>query len=589
MNNEIDRKTKIKSLLDKGILIGGIVTRTPEGYILFERINDIQELLEKEANGSELGFATKTMGRAIFSINEDGEIENYKGVESQLGEHENPLIKQTGANIAKIPNPVYKGHQIVLKSSPKNSRERAYEIRFNGTSPLEDLEIEAEVNSQLSKFGVKVPRIISVKEFPKDLATKLGLPTTVKGSYEELTSKSTYAPEDKRRKDTLKSLDIEYFDSLQEGERPELLIEYFKRFGLLEDERFEEFINNERKLVNDNSKGIMDFIKGADEDFYSLGQRHGQTTRIVGSPFRISDLEGFVDIKNVEAINDIIKFSQLTIPDCSLEATSVEELFAKQMGKNIALLINNGWCLQNFAHRQDYNLAGEMCDDSYYDINQEIAGIEREVKNPYIKKATIKELYDDYLGQIHFMSSNIKVLEDEMTLRGIDEKEIAKIKDLYAKSLIESLDIEEISKSMGINTEKVKEKFIEYFDTSKDSTTLEKINNLPKNYMIDPNGRRDYVLELAAKDKGASTDFNEPILRASKGCQDFYRYISDRCSEYFKEKYQVFDKDFIDSDISEIASEKLARDVQAGQTEVKNQYKEYENPNLNLDNKSLEE
>lgn len=542
MVESIDRKSKIKELLEKGILIGGIITKNQEGFISFERINNIQELLEKEAGGYEIGFATKTMGRAIFIINENGEIENYKGVDSQLGENENALTSKTGTNTAKIPNPIYEGHhQIVLKSTPKEKGRREYEVRFMGTSPLEDLEIEADVNSKIRKFGVKVPKIISVKEFPKKLAFKLGLPTAVKGDYEELRKKSKYADEDRQRKENLKKIGIKYFDALQQGERPELLIEYFERLGLLEDERFEEFINNERKIIDNNSIGILDFIKHIDSS-YSLGQRYGQATRIVGSPFRISDLEGFIVENNVEAIEDIIQFSQITIPECSDKGFSVEELFARQMGTNIALLINNGWILENFVHRQDYNLAGEMCDDSYVNMNEKLIALEKE-SDQGKREALVEEYKKLFLAQIHFMASNVKVLEQEMRLRGVEEDDISSLIDLYSKSFIESLDIEEVAKSMEWKVEEVKDLFINYFDTSKDAYIYD-ITNLPEDYIIDNKNRRDYVLELASKERGEKgIVYDDAILLASQENQDFYRNISEKCLEYFKQKNKTYEKE----------------------------------------------
>lgn len=76
--------SRLESLVEKDILLAGIITRTEDDFIAFQRIYDIEELKRLEAEGKELGFATKTMGRAIFKVNEAGRVENYKGVDSRI-------------------------------------------------------------------------------------------------------------------------------------------------------------------------------------------------------------------------------------------------------------------------------------------------------------------------------------------------------------------------------------------------------------------------------------------------------------------------------------------------------------------------
>jgi len=581
----MDKEKRIKELLEKGILIGGVISRSDDGFVTFDRINDVDELLQKEKDGYEIGFATKTMGRAIFVINQNGEIENYKGVDSQLGDKENSLTQQTSTNTFKIDNPENDSHhQIVLKSSPKKKGERSYEVRFMGTSPLEDLEIEADINSKMSKFGIKVPKILAVKEYPKELSKKLGLPTFVEGCYEELRKKASYANLDQTRKNNLRNIDIDYYDTMPEGERPELLIEYFERYGLLDDPRFNEFIDKERKIVNNDSISIIDFIEHVDED-YALGQRHGQAVRIVGSPFRISDIEKFISDKDIDALNSIMQFTKETIPECNNPSpVSVEDLFAKRMGKNIALLMNNGWMMENMSHRQDYNLAGEMCDDSYFDINERIKSLNLETDIGK-REASIEELRKLFLGQIHYMSSNIKVLQDEMQLRGIPEEDITNVIDSYTKSYIDTLDVEMVANSTGLSKEEVFKSFLKYFDTSKVPYEYN-LTNPPENYTVDQENRRDYVLELAEQKRGEKGVFyHEAIFLSSKGNQEFYRDISERCLSYFKEKYQIFDRDIlsptdnsIKSSLKKIASSSTARDVRSNQSEIRNNYNELENP-----------
>ena len=46
------------------------------------------------------------------------------------------------------------------------------EIRINGTSPLEDVEIEGDINMKLAGMGVKVPTIRYIKEIPQEFGIK---------------------------------------------------------------------------------------------------------------------------------------------------------------------------------------------------------------------------------------------------------------------------------------------------------------------------------------------------------------------------------------------------------------------------------
>ena len=72
------------------------------------------------------------------------------------------------------------------------------EIRINGTSPLEDIEIEGDINKRLAGLGVKVPEIKYIKEIPQNFSIKYGLPIKIDGNLDEF--KSDYAVEDDERK-----------------------------------------------------------------------------------------------------------------------------------------------------------------------------------------------------------------------------------------------------------------------------------------------------------------------------------------------------------------------------------------------------
>lgn len=70
----------LKKLIESGAIVGGR-KKVVDGFTIFERIpnDELQNVPENE-----LAFATKAMGRAIFTLEENGKIINHKGVDSHL-------------------------------------------------------------------------------------------------------------------------------------------------------------------------------------------------------------------------------------------------------------------------------------------------------------------------------------------------------------------------------------------------------------------------------------------------------------------------------------------------------------------------
>lgn len=334
---------KIKKLIDTGTIICGRIIEE-NGIIRFERIepSQIENIPENER-----GFATASMGRAIFTIDKDGSIHNFKGVDSHLSTSElGPMDLVNAKSIEYAPRTDgYKVSAVVFN-------DKKPEIRINGTSPLEDIEIEGDINKRLAEMGIKVPTIRYIREIPQDFSMKYGLPIKVEGSLDEF--ESDYAVEDDKRKKRLEEIyGSNYSQSLGENQRPESMREYLQRIG---------FLSSPEVQANIESLGysMQDFIEAVDSS-YSRGQRYGQAERIMGSPFRISDLETCIANGNKEQLQAIIDFSEM-------QNGNFTEQLAEVFGRNIAILMSNGWECENLVHRQDFSLAGEFCDDSYFDI-----------------------------------------------------------------------------------------------------------------------------------------------------------------------------------------------------------------------------
>ena len=101
-------------------------------------------------------------------------------------------------------------------------------LELTGTSPLEDIEIEADINKKLEKMGIKVPQIRYIREMPQEYSLRHGLPIKVSGALDEFQSDYS-AQDDERRKRLANIYGSNYVQDLKEDQRPESMREYLQR------------------------------------------------------------------------------------------------------------------------------------------------------------------------------------------------------------------------------------------------------------------------------------------------------------------------------------------------------------------------
>ena len=484
----------IKSMLEKGILFGGKISYINE-FAIFQRLS-LKEL--KNLEESEIAYATGSMGRAIFQVDKDGRIKNIKGVDSHLENSEIITKQLTGADETFELNPANIGNSYRESIYPINLVkfvDGSLSVRIRGASPLEDLEEEAEKNKQMQGTGIKLPKIEIVREMPVEISKKLGLPIKVKGSYDDFGKVSYRRKNDERKAFLHKSMGDDYIEDLPKGLRAETFKEYFIRTGLMESDKF-------KKFAEEKGETVEAFVKYVDKS-YALGQRHGQTIRRVENPFRISDLEYYVKNQNIGAIEDIATFSnQLSGRD-----EPFESIFARQMGTNVALMMNNGWKYNNFMHRQDFSLAGEMCDDAYDNIKEHLEYLD---KNSDKGKAIIEYERNQYYLQIYAISTTIKVLQDEMNLRGKFKEETDRLLENFVQSFSQNIDFQKVGEIFGDSKEQVEEFF----------TTLTASGN-------------DYAYAMAEELQNPEQPkkYNEQVLQGHKDFAEFYVELSRKLAK----------------------------------------------------------
>ena len=480
---------EIKKLIETGTIICGRIINE-NGIVRFERVDSSQiEGIPED----ERGFATASMGRAIFTIDKDGTIHNFKGVDSHLSTSElGPMDLVNAKSIEYAPRENgYKVSAVVFN-------DKKPEIRINGTSPLEDIEIEGDVNKRLAGLGVKVPEIKYIKEIPQNFSIKYGLPIKIDGNLDEF--KSDYAVEDDERKKRLGEIyGVNYSQELGENKRPESMREYLQRIG---------FLSSPEIQANIESLGysMQDFVEAVDSS-YSRGQRYGQAERTMGSPFRISDLETCIANGNKEQLQAIMDFSEMQNND-----------FAKQLaetfGKNIATLMNNGWECENLIHRQDFSLTGEFCDDSYFDIFEKQEEMKEKYKSePYKAEALMNEIRRKYTGQVMHIVSCIKVVQQAMEMIGKEPKEVDSILETYIESFTSNLDLKKVSEIFQIDESQVVETLMNEFRAG-----------------------QNWTEKMAGQDRKEGLVMDEAIYNSHIGNEEFYAKVSEMITERIKDK-----------------------------------------------------
>lgn len=480
---------EIKKLIETGTIICGRIINE-NGIVRFERVDSSQiEGIPED----ERGFATASMGRAIFTIDKDGTIHNFKGVDSHLSTSElGPMDLVNAKSIEYAPRENgYKVSAVVFN-------DKKPEIRINGTSPLEDIEIEGDINKRLAGLGVKVPEIKYIKEIPQNFSIKYGLPIKIDGNLDEF--KSDYAVEDDERKKRLGEIyGVNYSQELGENKRPESMREYLQRIG---------FLSSPEIQANIESLGysMQDFVEAVDSS-YSRGQRYGQAERTMGSPFRISDLETCIANGNKEQLQAIMDFSEMQNND-----------FAKQLaetfGKNIATLMNNGWECENLIHRQDFSLTGEFCDDSYFDIFEKQEEMKEKYKSePYKAEALMNEIRRKYTGQVMHIVSCIKVVQQAMEMIGKEPKEVDSILETYIESFTSNLDLKKVSEIFQIDESQVVETLMNEFRAG-----------------------QNWTEKMAGQDRKEGLVMDEAIYNSHIGNEEFYAKVSEMITERIKDK-----------------------------------------------------
>ena len=226
------------------------------------------------------------------------------------------------------------------------------------------------------------------------------------------------------------------------------------------------------------------------------------------SPFRISDLEIFLYKNDKNKLKQILDFEEI-------HDSNFEETLAEKFGKNIAIMINNGWECENLSHRQDFALSGEFCDDSYFNVFERKQEINEECKyEPYKADALWGDIKEKYFGQVMHIASCIKVIQDSMEMIGKNKKQINRVLNKYIDGFTDNLNLEKIIELFGIDRENIQSVFLNKFNE----------NNF-------------WTKKLAGQKRKEGIVIDENIYNSHHKNEDFYEDISKRIVKKIRTKH----------------------------------------------------
>ncbi len=380
----IDKHQQMIKLVKAGALIPGRYSGTP-GNITYVPIS-IEEYLKLVESGDiqNLAYNTRTMGRGIFTIDESGKIINYKGVDSKLSIEDSIAVASTEGNIEYVNNE--DSYMIMITNFVDRKHGQQFqrsEFRIKGASPLQDLVFEKAMVDYIERNdkrgAVKLPKFDIPVPLDAKMCEKYDLPRVVETTEDFLTSinPKSYAGF---------CLSHMKKNGTSFEERNETWREYFEQ-------------HHPEWTKNDSLMQVAD----KEDSKYQLGATFGQAQRVLENPFRIMEVQYYLKHNNVEALNAILDYTTKYKDNYFSD-------YAQIAGGNAAGFMNLKLAIENFEHRQDYPLSGEICDDAFDDVSSSL----------YVLRPTDEDRYKKlrFYSQAYVFATNLKVLEDAFLMTG---------------------------------------------------------------------------------------------------------------------------------------------------------------------------
>ena len=435
MGDLIEKHKKLQKLVETGALIPGVYSGKV-GSMTYTPIS-IEEYLNKVKCGDifYLAYNTRTMGRGIFTLGNEGEIINFKGVDSHLQNEDSIAVSKTEGHLEVITEQSSYGinvaHFIDRSKETPEGKERM-EFRIKGASQFQNILAEKIKRDLIEKKDkqhfIKLPNLDMPTPFTEEFCERFDLPREV-----ELTD--------------------EFIDGLEDESYGKYCYDYLNSNGIIVNSRnqlWHEYFREKKssRLQDETFRNLLD----REDETYGLGAIFGQTTRVLDNPFRIMELDYYIKNNDVNAVSAIMEYS---MERCGGDLLSE---YSAISARNAAGFMNLNLSFSNFEHRQDYPLSGEICDDAYDDISSSL----------YTTNPTREDEYKKlkYRNQIYIWITNMKIIENAYKLLGME------IPQGYRESFIETF----------YESLEDKENFKECFKSPNPMDEIRLISNAEKNF-----------------------------------------------------------------------------------------------------------
>ena len=483
--------------------------------------------------------------------------------------------------------------------------DKSFDIRVTGASAIKNLEKEIKKLYELKSSGtdlLKLPDITHIIELDSEFCKKHDIPMTISMSNNEIESFS------KAQKDML-YIEKSAKDAIGEesfrvdpSTRCEKWKEFFSRVAEEKGITYEQYLENIARELSEKFNlpvSMQKLESGINflDNKYAFGQKFGQATRIVENPFRMTDLKAEIinairigkqsdEQKQVgqKNLKEIISFSAKCL---GLENEQDYLLkYAETMGKNIAGLLNENWMYNNWAHRQDFSLSGELCDDAFEKVAfyEESELIENQDNASDKHKQEMTQQKKKYFNQIYLFASNMKIIEDAYKIAGLEIP--PNYREVFIDNIFENLTID---------------KKVELTEILKSSKNIDVLSDI---YEINPSYTR--VIDEATGQEKVKIENSESVYKNFEGYEEYVeqfrtillektQQVIDMNPELFNEEHNISSSNNTNSyEISTNAigkrtvnKEITLKDTAQKQTNLDT--REYENPNIDLDNKNIED
>lgn len=440
------------------------------------KCQEIAKILNK--NIFNLAYGSYSVGRSVFTMTNNGQFIQYKGVDPIL----NPT-KIVCSRITRYKNLIGDDStpyalQLVEKDGNKY-------MRFRAACSLEELQHEKKLSRELQEKGFYTPTITQVSIMPHQATEEYAIPT----------------------------LD-------------EYLEDYLTRIG------HSEYIN---------TKEAIEFSRANNKGF-----RIGQAKKTIDNIFRITDLEYAISIKDEKRLKNLFEFSLSLNPQKYVNTQTYVIEFAKVLGKQLAILFNNGYYNFEGNRRQDITLNAEICDNKFVNYKQVSTRLEQSIEklNGVLNRTTEKEskkqrlekvLQNEtlkYYFQFFTFATTIKVIIDGYALayhRHIDTPVIK----VFVGSLLSSL------------TEDKREEFHTYYEQIESFSELMEEVMVINNRYGDINDEERHFFQSIAKEIYDAALNPDKIIQEATKILDEQNFINEALNMSKEERFVTYLKRMI--------------------------------------------